>query len=75
MLKLEAKNGAKEHPVLREKDLERHLKNEQMEQKPEQVETAPLEVDEKDDIQLQRAVDILKTWNVFKGIPKEPEKH
>ena len=71
VLKLAAKNGAKEHPVLREKDLERHLKNEQMDQKPEEMETAPIEVDEKDDIQLQRAVDILKTWNVFKGLPKE----
>ena len=71
VVKLEAKNGAKEHPVLREKDLERHLKNEQMEQKPEEMEMAPIEVDEKDDIQLQRAIDILKTWNVFKGVPKE----
>ena len=70
VLKLEAKNGAKEHPVLREKDLQRHLQNEQNEPKPEEMETAPLEVDEKDDIQLQRAVDILKTWNVFKEIPK-----
>lgn len=73
VLKLEAKNGVKEHPVLREKDLERHLKNEQMDQKPEEMETAPMEVDEKDDIQLQRAVDILKTWNVFKGVPKESQ--
>jgi carboxyl-terminal processing protease len=73
VLKLEAKNGVKEHPVLREKDLERHLKNEQMDQKPEEIETAPMEVDEKDDIQLQRAVDILKTWNVFKGAPKESQ--
>ncbi len=32
-----------------------------------------MEVDEKDDIQLQRAVDILKTWNIFKGLPKEPQ--
>lgn len=70
VVKLEAKNGAKEHPVLREKDLQRHLKNEQTEQKPEEMEMAPMEVDEKDDIQLQRAVDILKTWNVFKEIPK-----
>ena len=70
LVKLEAKNGAKEHPVLREKDLERHLKNEQEEAKPEEAETAPLDVDEKDDLQLQRATDILKTWNVFKGLPK-----
>jgi carboxyl-terminal processing protease len=71
VVKLEAKNGEKEHPVMREKDLARHLKNEQEEIKPEETEmTAPLEVDEKDDIQLQRATDILKTWNVFKGLPK-----
>lgn len=70
VVKLEAKNGEKEHPVVREKDLERHLKNEQTDTKEEEKETAPVEVDEKDDIQLQRAVDILKTWNVFKEIPK-----
>jgi len=70
VVKLEAKNGAKEHPVLREKDLERHLKNEQMEMKPEETETAPLEVEEKDDVQLQRAIDVLKTWKVFKELPK-----
>lgn len=70
IVKLEAKNGAKEHPVLREKDLEHHLKNEQADPKGEEKETAPFEVDEKDDIQLQRAVDILKTWNVFKELPK-----
>ena len=70
IVKLESKNGAKEHPVLREKDLERHLKNEQADPKSEEKETAPIEVDEKDDIQLQRAVDILKTWNVFKELPK-----
>jgi len=70
VLKAEAKNGSKEHPVLREKDLERHLRNEQADQKPEEAETAPIEIDEKDDVQLQRAIDILKTWNVFKDIPK-----
>jgi carboxyl-terminal processing protease len=70
IVKLEAKNGTKEHPVLREKDLEHHLKNEQADLKEEEKETAPFEVDEKDDIQLQRAVDILKTWNVFKELPK-----
>ncbi|MBI5640311.1 MAG: S41 family peptidase [Nitrospirae bacterium] len=70
ILKLEAKNGAKEHPVLREKDLQRHLRNEQSDTKPEEAETVPIEVDEKDDIQLQRAIDILKTWDVFKNLPK-----
>ncbi len=33
-------------------------------------ETAPLEVDDKDDVQLQRAIDILKTWDIFKSLPK-----
>ena len=70
IVKLEAKNGAKEHRVIREKDLEGHLKNEQKEALPDAEETAPLEVEEKDDIQLQRAVDILKTWDVFKSLPK-----
>ena len=70
IVKLEAKNGAKEHPIVREKDLERHLKNEQSDTKEEEKETAPVEVDEKDDLQLQRAIDILKTWNVFKEVPK-----
>jgi carboxyl-terminal processing protease len=71
VVKLEPKNGAKEHAVVREKDLERHLKNDQKDEKnaPE-TETAPFEVSEKDDMQLQRAVDLLKTWRVFKELPK-----
>ena len=71
VVKLTAKNGIKEHRVLREKDLEGHLKNEQKEPVPDSEETAPMEeVDEKDDIQLQRAIDILKTWDVLKAMPK-----
>lgn len=71
IVKLEQKNGAKEQTVVREKDLERHLKNDQLEEKQKTLEeTAPLEVSEKDDIQLQRAIDLLKTWKVFKELPK-----
>lgn len=70
IVKLESKNGGKEHPVVREKDLERHLGNEQADTPKSEPETVPVEVDEKDDVQLQRAIDILKTWNVFKGLPK-----
>jgi carboxyl-terminal processing protease len=71
VVKIEAKNGTKEHAVVREKDLDRHLKNDKGEEKkPVEQETAPLEVSEKDDIQLQRAVDLLKTWRVFKELPK-----
>lgn len=71
IVKAEAKNGAKEHTVVREKDLERHLKNDQKDEsgKAEQ-EKAVTEVSEKDDVQLQRAIDILKTWKVFKELPK-----
>lgn len=71
--KIETKNGAKEHAVVREKDLERHLKNEKEEDKEKtqpEPETAPMEISEKDDVQLQRAIDLLKTWKVFKELPK-----
>jgi len=72
IVKLEQKNGGKEHAVLREKDLERHLKNDQLEEKPKpSEETMPLEVSEQEDTQLQRAIELLKTWKVFKEhLPK-----
>ena len=71
-VKLVVKNG-KGHPILREKDLERHLENEQLkgkkqkEQKEEKKPViVPLKIDEKEDVQLQRAIDVLKSWRVFK---------
>jgi carboxyl-terminal processing protease len=70
------KEGDKSRPsmrAIREKDLDRHLKNgeEQIEEKPAEPEDIiPLEVDEKEDLQLQRAIDLLKTWKVFKELPK-----
>jgi carboxyl-terminal processing protease len=72
--KLEMKNGAKEHPVVREKDLERHLKND-IDAKPDEKskepeEMTPIEVGEKDDTQLQKAIELLKSWKVFKELPK-----
>lgn len=71
IVKLEVKDKEKKHPVVREKDLERHLKNEQIEEKPaEPEELIPIEVEEKEDTQLQRAIDLLKTWRVFKELPK-----
>lgn len=72
VVKIEAKDGIKEHAVIRERDLERHLKNDKVEEKiqPEKEEMAPFEVNEKDDEQLQRAIDLLKTWRVFKDLPK-----
>jgi len=65
VVKLESKNG-KEVPVIREKDLEEHLKGE----KVEPQEKAPQEVDEKDDTQLQRGVDILKSWKIMEKLKK-----
>lgn len=72
VVKQEAKDGEKARPAIREKDLERHLKNGiEIEEKPSDAEEMiPMELDEKDDIQLQRAMDILKTWKIFKELPK-----
>lgn len=70
-VKPEMKNGTKGRPAIREKDLEKHLKNEETDDRTgEPDEMVPLEIDEKDDLQLQRAIDILKTWKVFKELPK-----
>ncbi|TAL27200.1 MAG: S41 family peptidase [Nitrospirae bacterium] len=71
VVKLEQKGNGKEHPVVREKDLERHLKNDQSDEKTkEPEEMAPIEISEKDDVQLQRAIDLLKSWKVLKELPK-----
>lgn len=70
VVKLEVKDGREQHRVVREKDLEGHLKNEQQKEGPEEKEMAPLEVDEKDDNQLQRAIDTIKTWKVFEKMKK-----
>ncbi len=72
LVKQEIKEGGKGRPAIREKDLERHLKNGvEIEEKPtEPDEMIPVEIDEKEDIQLQRAIDLLKTWKVFKALPK-----
>jgi len=63
-------------PALREKDLERHLKNETLKPRPEKKEETkkPPELpltgpeQEADDIQLQKAIDLLKSWKIFKDI-------
>jgi carboxyl-terminal processing protease len=81
----EPKNGEPVHVVVREKDLERHLKNETVkEEKKEQPaaeEDFTMEImpkDEKDDLQIQRAIEILKpavlAADVFKGIPVSAKK-
>jgi carboxyl-terminal processing protease len=70
VVKLDVKDGKEQHRVIREKDLEGHLKNDQQKEGPEEKEMAPLDVDEKDDNQLQRAIDTLKTWKVFEKMKK-----
>jgi carboxyl-terminal processing protease len=72
IVKPEIKDGEKGHPAIREKDLERHLKNGlEIEEKPAMPEEViPVEISEKEDIQLQRAIDLLKAWEVFKELPK-----
>jgi carboxyl-terminal processing protease len=71
VVKPEVKDGEKGRPVIREKDLEGHLTNGDTEEKPDaQEEMIPVEIDEKDDLQLQRAIDLLKTWKIFKELPK-----
>jgi carboxyl-terminal processing protease len=61
----------KKSTSLREKDLKGHLQNEQtVEEKAIEQETfeetPPLS--EEDDIQLQRALDLLKSWSIFKRL-------
>jgi hypothetical protein len=34
----------------------------------------PIKIDEENDTQLQRAIDLLKTWKVFKEIPKAAQE-
>ncbi|MCX8069968.1 MAG: S41 family peptidase, partial [Thermodesulfovibrionales bacterium] len=72
IVKLDSKESkdVKEYPVIREKDLEKHLKNEQMPEDKSEKETAPIEINEKDDNQLQRAIDVIKTWRVFTNMEK-----
>ncbi len=71
IVKPEVKEGEKTRPAIREKDLEKHLKNGDIEDKTDEPdEMIPVEIDEKNDIQLQRAIDILKTWKIFKELPK-----
>ncbi|RJQ23019.1 MAG: S41 family peptidase [Nitrospiraceae bacterium] len=82
--KAEIKGNSQAHPVLREKDLKQHLKNDVSREKekemekdirpeeggePEMTET-PAEISEAEDIQLQRALDLLKTWKIFRELPK-----
>lgn len=69
-VKIEAKDGMKSHPVIREQDLKGHLDNDQRQETgaPDD-EAVPMEIAEESDLQLQRAIELLKTWVVFKELP------
>ncbi|MFQ5585065.1 MAG: S41 family peptidase, partial [Calditrichia bacterium] len=63
----------KDRPIIREKDLERHLENESQPEEP--VLIPPVEKTtgsdsaiEREDQQLKKAVDLLKSWKIFKGV-------
>ncbi len=82
----EAKNGDTVHMMVREKDLEHHLKNETVKEdrkkeKPVEEEDFTMEMlpkNDKDDIQLQKAIEILTpsvlAADVFKSIPVTEKK-
>lgn len=72
---------AKNNPILREKDLDRHLKNEmrpdadkadkaEKSQNPSEDITGISEPpqDKEEDVQLQKAVELLKSWRIFKDL-------
>jgi carboxyl-terminal processing protease len=78
----EPKDGESVHMVVREKDLDRHLKNDKIKEEkkkkemPAADEDFTMEVmpkDKKEDIQIQKALEILKTAvkaeDVFKSLP------
>ena len=79
VIKPKLKKGLRGHPVLREKDLEKHLENDMIKEKTPDMEKeqdketpeAPsfTEVSEEEDIPLQRAIDVLKTWKILKAMP------
>ena len=81
-VELKGTDGAVEHSIIRENDLEGRLDNEQTDEdndngkdkdngngKDKKKVVMPRDVKEEDDNQLQRAVDLLKTWAVFKELP------
>ena len=80
---LKTTNGAKTHVVFREKDLDKHLMNDTAEEAEEatkeeesdknedpELQEVPSNVSEDEDNQLQRAVDLLKGWRIFKKFPE-----
>jgi carboxyl-terminal processing protease len=84
----EPKDGEPVHLMVRERDLDRHLKNDMVKEEKKKKEASEKEEDElamevvpkdeKDDIQIQKAIEILKTASraedVFKVLPVAAKK-
>ncbi|MEO5657292.1 MAG: S41 family peptidase [Nitrospiria bacterium] len=74
--------GETRRPIMRERDLERHLKNESAPQAPSEgsdsPELAPIPdlpregALSDEDPQLQKAIELLKSWSVFKDLLNQP---
>ncbi|HTG00470.1 MAG TPA: S41 family peptidase [Nitrospirota bacterium] len=79
-------NGDSVHVMVRERDLDRHLKNETLKEEKKKERPAPEEdftmemvpKNDKDDVQLQKAIEILKpavvASDVFKNLPVTAKK-
>lgn len=72
---------ARGFPIIREKDLARHLESENQAQKTEAEDKEPTDKEkertreltsaigsEEEDVQLNKAIDLLKSWKIFKGL-------
>ena len=61
----------KSHDIVREKDLSNHLENEQYKPSTEEKPNDYIELEpesEEDDVQLQRAIDLIKAWKIFEEL-------
>jgi carboxyl-terminal processing protease len=74
VLKREPRVGEQDHPVMREKDLKNSLKNDTEKddsvEESEEVIEVPSNGSKDEDVQLQHAIDLLKSWRVFKKLPR-----
>lgn len=80
VVKIEATDGKKAHPVIRESDLEGRLDNEQTEKdngkkdaKEHEMTVSLRDLKEEDDTQLHRALEYLRAWVKYKEMPEIEE--
>lgn len=71
-VKIPVRDGDGGHVAIREKDLKGHLGNDQVEgaQDEKDKEKIPIKIEEEDDTQLNRAIELLKMWSKFKTFPE-----